>query len=617
MNDKPGGTPSPFSFAPAPESGPNPNSSANAAGISPSNFGARPAPTPVAPVPVTPGPTPSTMGTPTPEPIPAPIPTSAATVPTGNPSPSIAPAGPASVTPAATAPATAGPANTAPLTAPANSSQLGDTKSSTSAAPTAAPAATPSASNPFLSNPAVSTAAAPAAPATPGAVPGASTTPAAGPVSAAVDSTPVSPATPDAASTRPMEQVAAPVEAPTKPKSKLPLIIGLVATGVVAIVGIIIAVVLNLNQTNPVLAAIDKLMSGEAPSNLEAKGEIKNSLNDVSGLLSRYNVSFDAKVIPSSLITDANITLSFGGEHFDDVPLDFGVRYAGNDQLYFKMSGMSNMLESLIEALENMPPTQTVPTTDEDEDEDKEGSSTYEEESDEDLEGNDYLYYFTDESPFSIFIDLLEPMDGEWINISLDSDEEDDGGAIMPDENTSGIDTESFSCAAELGEALRSNRNTLTDIYRKSPFISATDENVTVVSKNFPVYKVTLDSNLLNTFLVDVNAAHIFDRFDTCNDGKPLTTQLSELPSQLPTLYVEVDGDYNFSRLYWSSQSDNAITTVDISFSYPKNITVSDPAEYTSLEDVIMNWINNAIGGEGFEEVDPGEDPTTYDPVAV
>ena len=54
-----------------------------------------------------------------------------------------------------------------------------------------------------------------------------------------------------------------------------------------------------------------------------------------------------------------------------------------------------------------------------------------------------------------------------------------------------------------------------------------------------------------------------------------------------PEIYVEIDNDYNFTRLYMSMEGEDGTVTVDFSFDYPTSVTVDEPTEYTDVNDVI------------------------------
>ena len=57
----------------------------------------------------------------------------------------------------------------------------------------------------------------------------------------------------------------------------------------------------------------------------------------------------------------------------------------------------------------------------------------------------------------------------------------------------------------------------------------------------------------------------------------------------LPEIYVEVDGDNNFTRLYTNLKIDSGKLTIDLNFSYPTNINVTEPLEYQNFSEVIQD----------------------------
>ena len=67
------------------------------------------------------------------------------------------------------------------------------------------------------------------------------------------------------------------------------------------------------------------------------------------------------------------------------------------------------------------------------------------------------------------------------------------------------------------------------------------------------------------------------------------TESIVQTIKAVPDLYVEVDNDNNFTRMYFVSEAsggDITITT-DLSFSYPINVNVPAPLEYKDFSEVI------------------------------
>ena len=65
---------------------------------------------------------------------------------------------------------------------------------------------------------------------------------------------------------------------------------------------------------------------------------------------------------------------------------------------------------------------------------------------------------------------------------------------------------------------------------------------------------------------------------------------VAELLAEMPKVYAEVNGNYDFTRLYLETDiSDGmASATIDLGFSYPQNVNASEPVEYTDFSEVIQ-----------------------------
>ena len=57
----------------------------------------------------------------------------------------------------------------------------------------------------------------------------------------------------------------------------------------------------------------------------------------------------------------------------------------------------------------------------------------------------------------------------------------------------------------------------------------------------------------------------------------------------MPVIYVEVDNDYNFTRLAFDISDNEGATSLstDLGFSYPTNVNVAEPTDYKDLTTVL------------------------------
>ena len=145
---------------------------------------------------------------------------------------------------------------------------------------------------------------------------------------------------------RPMEK-AAPAEAAPVKKKKTGLIAGIIAAVVVLILGGVAAAIaiIIMNQTDPVTAAMKKIMDGKAPTNVAIDGDINITLNNEFSPVSNIKIALNSKIISSSAINNsvANVTATI--RNVGDFNIEFDEVYAGNGDLYFKIDGATSALE--------------------------------------------------------------------------------------------------------------------------------------------------------------------------------------------------------------------------------------------------------------------------------
>ena len=181
-------------------------------------------------------------------------------------------------------------------------------------------------------------------------------------------------------------------------------------------------------------------------------------------------------------------------------------------------------------------------------------------------------------------LDIIETVDGEWIKISTE-----DMGLL-----TDGLTSQSnFSCISSLVNDINKNSNSAIELYNKYPFYSSTNENLVVASKNNPIYKLEVNADNFANFVNSIDNSVLSGDIYTClnlNDNVSITSEdAAEVVKQLPEMYVEVDANYNFTRFYTKTETEEgAEVIIDLSFTYPSNINVSEPVEYVDFMDVMQ-----------------------------
>lgn len=347
-------------------------------------------------------------------------------------------------------------------------------------------------------------------------------------------------ASPLAPEERPMIQ-AAPAAEPKKHK-KTGLIIGMVLCLFVAVgCGVAAALMLMNSDKDPVSAAMKKLMSGDGPANVVIDGDIEFVVNDSTSEVSKINLDLNAETKSNSLVNSAEanvvLTLRSGGE----LRFGFNEVYTESGDLYFKLDGVSSLFGQLIPegSIDNM----------------------------------------------AMFGGVVEVLDGEWLKVSMDDLTELSQNTTM-DSN--------LSCMIDLVDDINTSSNSAAELYNKNPFLSSTTENITINSKRNPVHQIVIDDEKFAEFVNSIQNSELTSQLYSClgfyGNVSVSADDVAKIVKQLPAVFVEVDKDNNFSRLYMSyAAEDNAATvTIDLSFNYPSSINISEPNEYTTFEQVIQ-----------------------------
>ena len=418
-----------------------------------------------------------------------------------------------------------------------------------------------------------------------------------------LDANPAGPAMPAAGPTNVASVQAAPaMEAveplPTEKKKKTGLIVGIIIALFLAIgCGVAAALmVMKPGTGDPVAAAFNKIMSGQAPANVIANGTINVAINNDESPVTNLKLDLDAGVMTNSLINSSAATLTATLKNVGDVTVKLSEMRATDNEIYLKVDGLVDAVtkSGLLQLLLN---TSTQNTINDVVDCDTEYGCAVEDEEaileddeEEDLEEEVVLDAEEDTSLISQYTTylsgVLEIVDGEWIKISMDDIEE----------LTEGNASEATECLTNLANDISQNRNVLAEMYNKNAFIGSASGEVTVAKKNDPIYQVAFDQEKLAGFIADLDGSEIMANLNKCQSKNGEGTlslsdnqeEIIEDLSKLPAIYVEVNGNNDITRLYSTLSSDDFSATVDLGFSYPASINVAEPGEYTGIKDIIQ-----------------------------
>jgi|GEM_PF-1709114 len=404
---------------------------------------------------------------------------------------------------------------------------------------------------------------------------------------------------------RPMEQAPVFVD---KPKKKTGLIVGLIIGLFVLIGGGVAAalVLINMNNTDAVSAAMNKIMSGEAPKDVAVDGTIDMRVNDPSSPLERVKIDLDSELTMGSMLNTSTAIVTLSIKDTQDVSFEFDEVYAESGDLYLKLEGATNALEDsgLLQLLTPAQPaencttnevtgevncTEPAPVVDEPVDcTGEEGCTALDTLTDPEAITEPEAGISIDEdmaASLTPLLGIIETIDGEWLRISTDE-------MSMLSNDT--LNTSSVSCITNLVSGLDTSGASAAELYKKNPFVTSSTENINITSKGNPVYRIGIDNDAFANFVNSIQNTDMSQEIYSClgwEDKVSISsTDVDEVTAMFPTIYAEVNSEHNFTRLYLESDSDDANTTmiIDLSFNYPSNINITEPEEYRDFSDLIQ-----------------------------
>ena len=372
---------------------------------------------------------------------------------------------------------------------------------------------------------------------------------------------------------RTMEQ--APVKV-LKKKKKTGLIVGIIAAIVLLIGGGIAAAVVLMNMNNdPVTLAMKKLMSGEAPKNVSIDGDIEFYFNVPGFPVSRVNIDLDSDVTAGSMINTTTAELKITNNKGNDYSVKLSELYSADGDLFFKIENAADFIEGtgLLDYVTGMMVNQDT----------------------------EYTTMITNG-----LMDVIEAEDGVWIRISVNELAELKNG-ISTQENVSNA-----NCLADLAGEVKRNSTSTANIYNRYPFIKSSKDNITISSKQSPVYKLGIDSEKFTSFANEISNSVVTENIASCQntegDATISTENVDQMINKMPDVYVEINANYDFTRLYLESSVSNGLANmkIDFGFDYPTSVNVPEPTDYVDFSDIVKEFTTKLLGGG--EVIEPIEE---------
>ena len=397
-------------------------------------------------------------------------------------------------------------------------------------------------------------------------------------------------------------EAAAKVEENKKKKSKKGLIIGLVV-GFIVLAGGVIGAMFALGvfkPADPVVLAVSKLFEGPKPDNVHLNGTIKITPKDTTFIKSA-TITLDSAVKTGSMINATKAELKATTSAGD---LNIGVEevYANAGEIFLKLEGIESVSELIMQSTReesllnessndselDAPLDETldetldevnspnIPINDCVDSEDELSTNCVSESASQSSMGGLAMLYI---------LQMFDAVDGEWIRISLNEVE------------SSGIGfTFDTQCLTDAYKSITNKGNLISEIYKKNSFVSSTNENLRVSKKINPIYKLVFDAEKITSFSNEIEKNNIVPTNCVGNEENTSADEIQKTLKNLPAIYVEIDGNHNFTRFYTSISTDDGSTLeVDLDLSYPSTIDVAEPIEYTDLESIIQDQMMNMM----------------------
>lgn len=360
------------------------------------------------------------------------------------------------------------------------------------------------------------------------------------------------------------------VEPAGKKGSKKPFIIGAIVFLMIAIIcgAAAIAIVVMGNNGDRVSKAIDKIMNGQGPSIVHIDGNI-TSVSD-GGMPSDTSINFDGTfdLAKSTNKVSADITATYGSG--TEVSVTLNELQAQSGDVFFKLSGLGDIIDMPSdESSAEMVQTNCV---------DGSGSTNCTVTSPD-----------TTSNLLTLYSGIFEVIDDEWIRVS--DNFADSMKSLQLFDNNS-------TCLINALGTLPEYAGNLATKYKASPFITYSTDKLEISKKKNELYRLGFDQNKMSAFANSLSNNGFINELNACagntatNSGIS-ATDIQNIFSRFPSMYIEIDDNDNITRLYFKANIDtdtnSTTTTADLNITYPEKIQLQEPASYIEMSTLLNN----------------------------
>ncbi|MBR2836770.1 hypothetical protein IKE79_00240 [Candidatus Saccharibacteria bacterium] len=346
-------------------------------------------------------------------------------------------------------------------------------------------------------------------------------------------------------------------------------------------------------NNDKVTAAVLKLLSGDLPRNISVDGEV--SVTTTGGILpfSDLQLDFTTDIDLKTTNQSADISVTTNLTDGQEFSFDASEVHLAEGDLYLRLDGVAGALTNYVEdcssgnadCAEETAVKSVIADCDEDETDCVEAIDC-----DDDL--NCLTEISTTDYGVLDSVGLFEVIEGEWIRIPNS-----DFSSVESIVDINILEDSPAQCLIDAAGNLGSYQKNLTENYKNSAFVTYSTENLPVVRKKYDLYRLGFDNEKLAGFINSLSNKGFMNEMVSCLGGEAVRTtvtaeQVAEITAELPTIYVEIDSNYNFTRAYLTMANDTDTAVADLQLSYPDKLTIEEPSNYISISEALTKVLS-------------------------
>ena len=144
-------------------------------------------------------------------------------------------------------------------------------------------------------------------------------------------------------------------------------------------------------------------------------------------------------------------------------------------------------------------------------------------------------------------------------------------------------------CILDVAGELGKHNDNIGKLYEANPFITYSTDKVRVAKKYGTIYRLGFDEPALAAFVNSLDSQEFVNSLRGCvgksSSGDVTTGDIIDVLSNIPEIYVELDDQGRFVRVYLGLNVENYATfDVDMHIEYPTLLTIEEPANYIELD---------------------------------